>query len=110
MQFETRLIEEVLIVKPPAERIDAAFAIQFKEQMRSVIQGAPGRVVLDMENIGFVDSSGLGALVAVFKLVSRERSFELAGLQPPVQKLFELTRMNTVFQLHDSAAAAIDQV
>lgn len=108
MEFETQLIEDVLIVKSPAERIDAAYAIQFKEQMRSVVQGAPGRVVLDMENIEFVDSSGLGALVAVFKLLSRERSFELAGLQPPVQKLFELTRMNSVFQLHATAKAAVE--
>jgi anti-sigma B factor antagonist len=109
MQFETRLIEDVLIVKTPASRIDAASAIQFKEQMRNVMQDAPGRVVLDMENVGFVDSSGLGALVAVFKLTARERSFELAALQPTVQKLFELTRMNSVFQLHKTAADALMQ-
>jgi anti-sigma B factor antagonist len=109
MQFETRLTNDVLIVKTPADRIDAASAIQFKEQMRAVMQDAPGRVVLDMGNVGFVDSSGLGALVAVFKLAARERSFELAALQPTVQKLFELTRMNTVFRLHDNAAAALGQ-
>ena len=47
-----------------ASRIDAGSAIQFKDQMRDLTVDVKGRVVLDMAQVDFVDSSGLGAIVA----------------------------------------------
>lgn len=49
------------------DHIDAASAIQFKDRMRDVTQGGLMRVVLDLSQVGFLDSSGLGAVVAVRK-------------------------------------------
>lgn len=90
----------LLVVTVAAERIDAAAAIQFKDRMRELVQGAPPRVVLDMSRVAFLDSSGLGAVVAVMKLMGPGRSLELAGLTPTVEKVFRLTRMDSVFSIH----------
>lgn len=88
-------------------RIDAAVAIQFKEKLRELTQDGDGRVILDMSSVDFLDSSGLGAVVAAMKQLGPTRKLELAGLTPTVQKVFRLTRMDTVFPIHDSASKAV---
>ncbi|SMR82292.1 anti-sigma B factor antagonist [Aliiroseovarius halocynthiae] len=89
-------------------RIDAAIAIKFKDQMRDITSDGPQRVVVDMTAVDFIDSSGLGAIVAAMKQVPDGRSFELAGLSKTVSKVFSLTRMDTVFTIHDSVDSALD--
>lgn len=77
--------------------------------MREVtVQPAP-RVVLDMSRVGFLDSSGLGALVAVMKFLAPARRLELACLQPNVEKVLKLTRMDTVFHIHETVAQAVSE-
>jgi anti-sigma B factor antagonist len=94
------------IVTALEPRIDAAGAIAFKDSVLSVCEGAGGRVVLDLSGVDFLDSSGLGALVAVRQLLGAARPLELAGLTPPVARVLRLTRMDTVFAIHAQAGDA----
>ena len=73
-------------------RIDAAVAIQFKDSLRQLAGDEPPRIVLDMAQVQFLDSSGLGAVVAAMKQLGAARKLELAGLTPTVDKVFHLTR------------------
>ena len=98
LEFEHR--GEIIVIHAMTDRIDAAGAIQFKERMREITENPSERVVLDMSNVGFLDSSGLGAVVAVMKALGPVRRLELAGLTPTVQKVFHLTRMDSVFIIH----------
>lgn len=91
---------DIRIVSVMEGRIDAAVAIQFKDQMREHVEGGPARIVLDLSQVGFIDSSGLGAIVAAMKQVDSSRKLELAGLTRTVQKVFALTRMDRVFTIH----------
>jgi anti-sigma B factor antagonist len=100
MKLSGEVSGDMLIVRVDETRIDAAGAIQFKERMREVTTDAPARVVLDLSRVGFLDSSGLGAVVAVMKLLMPSRKLELAGLTPTVEKVFRLTRMDSVFAIH----------
>ncbi len=88
-------------------RIDAAVAIAFKDKMRGVTETGPARMILDLSEVTFLDSSGLGAVVAAMKQVGTERKLELAGLTPTVLKVFQLTRMDTIFRIHKSVAEAM---
>lgn len=97
---------DTLVVRVGEARIDAAVAIQFKDAMRIAGADAPGRVLLDLSRVDFIDSSGLGAVVAVMKLLAPTRRLELAGLTPTVEKVFRLTRMDSVFTLHPHAPPA----
>ena len=96
-----------LVLTADAVRIDAACAIQFKDQMRELTQDVSGRVVLDLSAVDFVDSSGLGAIVAAMKMLSPNHRLELAALSPTVDKVFRLTRMDTVFAIHQDLQAAL---
>lgn len=89
-----------LIAQVADPRIDAAAAIQFKEAMRAAIARPSARVILDLSLVEFLDSSGLGAVVAVMKLLPPDRPLELSGLTPTVAKVFRLTRMDSVFTIH----------
>ncbi len=67
-------------------------------------QNRATRVVLDLSSVGFLDSSGLGAVVAVMKALGPVRRLELSGLTPTVEKVFRLTRMDSVFIIHKVSA------
>ena len=99
-----------LVITVDDNRVDASVAIEFKESVRSAAQEGVGPVILDLSNVTFLDSSGLGAVVAVMKLLGKERPLELAGLTAPVSKVFRLTRMDSIFTIHgqvpDSLKAA----
>ena len=106
MQLETEDRGDDLLVVVAADRIDAMVAVQFKDAMRQATDGGPRRVVLDLSRVGFLDSSGLGALVAAMKALGPGRQLHLLAPTPAVDKVFRLTRMNTVFAIHPDEAAA----
>lgn len=88
-------------------RIDAAVALKFKEAMRSLTDEGDDTVVLDLGQVQFIDSSGLGAIVATMKALGKDRKLVLAGLTPTVEKVFRLTRMDSVFPLFGTLDEAV---
>ncbi|MEQ9693065.1 STAS domain-containing protein [Shimia sp. SDUM112013] len=96
-----------LVVTVNESRIDASVAIQFKDRMRVETEGQEGRVVLDLSRVEFIDSSGLGAIVASMKELGTDRRLDLSCLSENVDKVFRLTRMDTVFRIHDSLTDAL---
>jgi anti-sigma B factor antagonist len=105
MNIHSKLQSDVLIVTANISRIDAACAIQFKDKMRELTRNPPKRVVLDLADVDFVDSSGLGAIVVAMKQLGLNTQLELAALTPTVEKVFRLTQMDSVFVIHDKADA-----
>lgn len=95
-----------LLVAVREDRIDAAVALQFKDALRTVSENAPARVVLDLSQVGFLDSSGLGALVTAMKALGPDRRLDLLAPTPPVQKVLRLTRMDSVFAIFPDEASA----
>ncbi len=110
MQLSRQDIGDAAVITVAEPRIDAAIAIQFKERVRELAGEEPPRVVLDMSAVDFLDSSGLGAVVAAMKQLGQARSLELAGLSNTVEKVFRLTRMDTVFKIHPDTDAAVSGV
>jgi len=106
MELSSHTSDGLCIITVPDARIDAAVAIEFKDAMRGVIEDAPERLVLDLTAVEFIDSSGLGAIVASMKMLNGERALALAGLTPTVAKVFKLTRMDTVFDIYDTVDLA----
>lgn len=107
MDFETIQNGALLHLKMNSTRLDAAQAISFKENVRAIVDEGADYILLDMASVEFMDSSGLGALVSVMKYMGVEKRFEITGLTPIVEKVFKLTRMDEVFQVHRSVEDAI---
>ena len=106
MNLDSRDDGDILVVTVQDKRIDASVAIRFKDKMREMTAGGAPYVVLDLSAVEFVDSSGLGAIVAAMKQLGGTRRLDLAGLTPTVDRVFRLTRMDSVFTIHDSLADA----
>ena len=107
MKLAHQDFNDVRVVKVCENRIDAACAIQFKDEMRALTDEGPMRIVLDMAEVEFLDSSGLGAVVAALKAIKSGQKLELAQLHPTVQRVFHLTRMDSIFTIHDNAETAV---
>jgi anti-sigma B factor antagonist len=100
VDITSRQVGQALVIAVQDSRVDAAVAIEFKESIRAACEAPGTPVILDLSRVGFLDSSGLGAVVAVMKLLGPERPLELAGLTDPVAKVFRLTRMDSIFTIH----------
>lgn len=108
MELSSRIEgRNVLVIQCHADRLDASNVVEFKALMQTTTAGA-ARVVLDLAGVRFVDSSGMGMLVAMLReLGARRCDMHLCHLAPAVRALFELMRMNRVFSIFDRCEDAI---
>lgn len=106
MQVHASKIDDIRILRPDVARIDVSVADAFKaaclEQMRPDEQ----RVVLDLSQVGFIDSKGLGQLIALHKSMDEGASMAIAAPARQVRKVFELTKLDRVFPLAESLQSA----
>ncbi|MBK0397618.1 STAS domain-containing protein [Limibaculum sp. M0105] len=93
------------VVGLPGPRLDAAVAAEFKRGIVELIDTGADAIVLDFGAVGFIDSSGLGAVVGAYKHLGPRGKLEIACLSPAVRKVFALTRMDRVFTIHDAVPA-----
>lgn len=89
----------IRVIVVQAQRLDAAVAVDFKDMFAALIEPEVGDYVIDMGEVEFLDSSGLGSIVACLKLLDEGKRLHLAALQPVVAKVFQLTRMDSVFRI-----------
>jgi anti-sigma B factor antagonist len=83
-------------------------SIQFRDRVKNLIADGRSRLVVDLENVKFIDSFGLGALVSALRVVRGEGGdLKLAKVPPSVESVLRLTRLSTVFDCHASMDAAV---
>ena len=107
MQISQKKCGDILTLLVETERIDAASAIVFKDLVRDAAQTAPPRVILDLSKVTFVDSSGLGAIVNAKKALGPATRLDLCTLNGAVDKVFKLTRMDSVFDIYPGLDQAL---
>lgn len=88
-----------IIIEITEKRLDAAIAGEFKDSVRPHVAGAGPDLILDLTAVGFLDSSGLGAVIALRKALPAGRQLRLRGLTPNVARVFQLTRMDQIFDI-----------
>ena len=100
--------EAAVVIDIKEERLDAHNSSDFKNQMLNLFEEGKVNLIIDMNGVRFVDSSGLGALVSGYKNAnSREGNLKLCGLQSQVKSMFELTRLHRVFEIFPDVDEAI---
>jgi len=106
LQIEDKGAAVLLVVEE--ERLDAHNSGDLKNQMLKLFEEGKHNLVVDLQAVRFVDSSGLGALVSGFKNASsRNGNLKLAGLQLQVKSMFELTRLHRVFEIYTDSGEAL---
>lgn len=107
MQIEDRREGEVLVVKPMESSLDAYTATSFREQIADHIQQGNRLIVLDMAEVNFLDSTGLGAIVSSLKRLEGNGTMVICNAGELVMDVFRLTRMDRVFPIVGSSAEAV---
>ena len=92
--------------------VDGQLIVGNRHELKDMIQTALDRgerkLLVDFSRTGYIDSSGLGALVSISKRI-REASGELrlAGLNDDLRSLFELTKLDTLFTITETPEHAL---
>jgi anti-anti-sigma factor len=96
------------VVLDVAGDVDLSRSLAFQQSLLAVLDKHPLMVVVNLEKVPYMDSSGVASLV---KLLSRARkqkvSLRLAGLTKRVRSIFEITRLDGVFEIYPSEQEAL---
>lgn len=110
MEIAQRTDGNVTVAKMSDQRVDARLAGEFKRHLQALIETGNPLIALDLSEVDFIDSSGLGVIVAALKQLKGRGDLVIVGARPAVVNLFRLTRMDKVFRMFpraDDAVAAL---
>lgn len=110
MKISTRTEGAFTITTINETRMDAAIAPELKSYISQLLAEGVNRIVLDISSVQFMDSSSLGALVSLLKMVGNRGDLIVAGASGIVADLFKLTRMDRVFRMAPSVEAALEPI
>ena len=80
----------------------------FREKVKSLLAAGKKKIVLNLANVSYIDSAGLGTLVATFHSArSQGATLKLTNLGSKFKEVLQVTKLMTVFDTYDSEAAAI---
>jgi anti-sigma B factor antagonist len=82
--------------------LNAVNASSFRDEVRAAMPKTPDSIEIDLSQTRFVDSSGLGALFALYKAANNGHdgvTMRLVNPKPSIQQLFELTQLHQLFEI-----------
>ncbi|MDH6119266.1 STAS domain-containing protein [Kitasatospora sp. GAS204B] len=107
LSLSTETVGDRTVVKVGGE-IDVYTAPKLREQLVELVNDGSYHLVVDMEGVDFLDSTGLGVLVGGLKRVrAHEGSLRLVCTQERILKIFRITGLTKVFPIHSSVADAV---
>jgi len=108
MNISTETREGRSIVSLREERLDSSNSGELRNIILGLLTAEGQRLIMDLSAVRFIDSSGLGTLLNSSKAAhQRSGSIVLAGLQPRVQSMLELTRLNVIFDIFPTLEDAL---
>jgi anti-sigma B factor antagonist len=108
MKLSTDQKEGVTIIRFEEESsLDAGNSMEFRAEIATSL-AQNDKVIIDLGNAIFIDSSGIGALVAISREFSKKGGeLRLMALTPAVQTVFEITRLYRFFEIYDTEEEAL---
>jgi anti-sigma B factor antagonist len=99
MKLAERKIGTNIVLEVLESRLGADKAAAFKEEVSRHLTAGAASLVLDLSKVDFIDSSGLGAILAIFKRMPKGSDLILCGATDSVASMFKLTRLDRVFTM-----------
>ncbi len=107
MKIETRRDQGITLIVLSG-RFDAGVVASFKEYMEQFSMAGPEFFVVDMTEVNYIDSGGLGCLVSFLRKVRQvEGDIKIAMVSDKVRSVFELTRLHRIFEMYDDTKVAV---
>jgi len=108
LRMTDRQIDGVDVVEIEGRIVLGEESNQFREKVKSLLAAGNKKVVLNMANVSYIDSAGLGTLVATFHSARTQgATLKLANLGNKFKEVLQVTKLMTVFDTYDSETAAV---
>jgi anti-sigma B factor antagonist len=108
--YETKDNTTVIVLAPKG-RLDITTAWQFRLKLQECISKHSRHLVVDLSEVNFIDSSGLTSLVAGMRDAEKvQGSFRICNVHPEAKLVFEVTMMDSVFEIFDTEQEALEGV
>jgi anti-sigma B factor antagonist len=99
--------DRITVVTLGLASLDVSTTKDFKREMAPLLRAHP-RIVLDLSQVTFVDSSGLGAILSCLReLTAAGGDLKLCGVAAPVRALFEMVRLHRIMDILPTREAAV---
>jgi anti-anti-sigma factor len=101
---------KTVIILVPTGRLDITTAWQFRLKLQECIARLSSHLVVNLGQVNFIDSSGLTSLVAGMRDADKVKgSFRICNVHPEAKLVFEVTMMDSVFEIFDTEAEALGE-
>ncbi|MEB3884934.1 STAS domain-containing protein [Lyngbya sp. CCY1209] len=102
LQSQKNMSSDVQVLQPEGI-LDGTKAREFRQDIARLVEKGAETILIDFQDVTFMDSSGLGALVLALKTVRAANSkLVICSINEQIRILFELTSMDRVFELFES--------
>jgi anti-sigma B factor antagonist len=108
MELTTREDGHVTIMSVQGDLVIGEPETTFKRTVTRLLEEGKVNLLVDLSEVGFLDSSGLGALVRAMTNSQKEGGqTKLLNAGPQVRRLLEMTKLDSVFEIHDNLERAV---
>ena len=108
MKTTARTEGDVTIISLAGKIMSSQDTADMHNEIRTAIENSIRKVVLDMSGMDWMNSTGLGAIVAVSgRLRNTDGTVKLAAMNDTVRNLFKLNKLDMIFEIHPTVAAAV---
>ena len=108
MDIKERVVEGVSVLDLGGKIVLGEGDLQIKERIRDLLADGQRRILLNLGDVSYIDSAGLGALISGYTTVKRAGGqLKLVNLTKRIQDLLAITKLITVFDTYDSEKEAI---
>ncbi len=93
--------KEIIKIEIEGE-VDVYTSIELKRELNEIIDNGTKKIIINLDKVTYIDSSGLGVLVAILKRIRKEKgNLKLLKLTQNVKKIFEITRLTKFFEIFE---------
>src|SRR5712664_2782101 len=108
MKTSTRQVDGVTIVDCSGRITLGEGSVILRDTVRELLSKGQKKILLNLGEVSYIDSSGIGELVSGFTTVTNQGGqLKLLGLTKRVKDLLQITKLYTVFDVHDDEASAV---
>jgi anti-sigma B factor antagonist len=108
MELNERRVDEVVIIDLSGKLTLGSADVQLRQIIRDLLVRGEKKIVLNLDKVGYMDSAGVGELVASFTTAqSHDASMKLLNLTAKIRDLLQFTQLISVFESHTDEAEAV---
>ena len=109
MNIEQELYDNYVVARPRDSRLDSIAAPEFRKTVLELSEKHGLQIVVDLDEVEFMDSSGLGAIIGCYKATQDSGGMLLCNVCDNVKEVFTLTHMDRIFEINDDLDACISK-